>query len=86
MRRGRKATGLKEEMQIAGLPGVTAVTADLIVNMGGNRYGWFTFVDVPGGVAIDNTQVVPLPSTMLLLGSGLAGLAFYRKRRAVLKG
>ena len=26
---------------------------------------------------------VPLPSTVLLLGSGLAGLAFYRKRRAI---
>jgi hypothetical protein len=32
-----------------------------------------------------NSQA-PLPSTMVLLGSGLAGLAFYRKRRAVLKG
>jgi hypothetical protein len=30
-----------------------------------------------------STQVVPLPSTVLLLGSGLAGLAFYRRRWAL---
>jgi hypothetical protein len=28
---------------------------------------------------------VPLPGTLVLLGSGLAGLAFYRRRRATLK-
>lgn len=38
------------------------------------------------GVRIEDSSAVPLPSTVLLLGSGLAGLAFYRKRRSVLKG
>jgi hypothetical protein len=37
--------------------------------------------------AIDNVRVdlnpVPLPSTVLLLGSGLAGLAVWRKRRSI---
>lgn len=44
--------------------------------------------NVSAGATIQNLSVnaVPLPSTVLLLGSGLAGLAFYRKRRAVLKG
>ena len=32
--------------------------------------------------AIVTATVVPLPSTVLLLGSGLVGLAFYRRRRA----
>ncbi len=58
--------------------------SDLIPSVvGGNRYGWFTFVDVgTNGLAIDNTQldVVPLPGAVWLLGSGLAGLAFYRRR------
>ena len=31
-------------------------------------------------------SAVPLPGTLALLGSGLAGLAFYRRRRANLKG
>jgi hypothetical protein len=34
--------------------------------VGGNRYGWFTFVDVTGGLQIDNTRlslVVPGPGT-----------------------
>jgi hypothetical protein len=30
-----------------------------------------------------STQVVPLPGTLVLLGSGLAGLAVWRKRRAI---
>ncbi len=34
--------------------------------------------------SIDGTPV-PLPGTVLLLGSGLAGLAFYRKRRATVR-
>jgi hypothetical protein len=35
---------------------------------------------------VGSDNPVPLPGTVLLLGSGLAGLAFYRKRWAVLKG
>jgi hypothetical protein len=33
-----------------------------------------------------STSTVPLPGTVVLLGSGLAGLAFWRKRRAIFKG
>lgn len=35
-------------------------------NVGGNRYGWFYSVDVPGGLEIDNTRlslIVPTPGT-----------------------
>ena len=46
----------------------------------------FTFSDayVPLGTLSSNTftiNVVPEPSTMLLLGSGLAGLGFFKRRR-----
>jgi hypothetical protein len=50
-----------------------------------------TIKDGSGTVVFSNSYqntayATPLPGTLLLLGSGLAGLAFYRKRRAVLKG
>lgn len=63
--------------------------ADLLGTVvGGNRYGWFTNIDIAGGVAIDNhtltigTQApVPEPATMTLLGLGLAGLGLRARRR-----
>ncbi len=62
-------------------------SADLIPSVvGGNRYGWFTFVDTQGGVAIDNTSlvVIPEPSTFILFGCGLlgAGIVSWRRKRA----
>jgi len=34
-------------------------TADLIPSVvGGNRYGWFTFISVDGGIAVDETKLV----------------------------
>jgi hypothetical protein len=39
-------------------------------------------LEVAGNV-IDTTAPVPLPSTLLLLGSGLGGLAFYERRKVV---
>jgi hypothetical protein len=59
-------------------------STDLIPSIvGGNRYGWFTFTDVAGGVAIDNAQlnVVPIPPSAFLLGSGLMGLGLLGWRR-----
>lgn len=39
---------------------------DLIPSLvGGNRYGWFTYVDVAGGLAIDNTTLIAtVPDTV----------------------
>jgi hypothetical protein len=48
---------------------------------GGNHYGWFTLVDVPPGLTIDKTPKNVVPGSLLLLGSGLVGLALYRWRR-----
>ena len=36
----------------------------------------------PNAFVKAHVNIVPLPSTLVLLGSGLAGLAFYRQRRA----
>lgn len=51
--------------------------------VGGNRYAWFTNVDIAGGIGVDNHSltVVPEPMTMALLGLGGLGL-IRRKRQA----
>jgi hypothetical protein len=63
--------------------------ADLIASVvGGNGYGWFTFIDVAGGIAVDATllsdaavAVVPEPASLAIWSlMGMAGLA-YRWRR-----
>lgn len=62
--------------------------ADLIASVvGGNRYGWFTFVDAEGGIAIDDTTldlaVVPLPTGAGMAGLGLLALGARRRRSAL---
>jgi hypothetical protein len=60
---------------------------DLIATVvGGNRYGWFTFDNVAGGLAIDNTELhsVPEPGSLILLGLGAVS-AFGLRRRNQLK-
>ncbi len=53
-----------------------------INTVGGNRYGLFAYMNVPGGLAVDNTslEVVPIPPAAWLLGSGLLGLVVIRRR------
>ena len=57
----------------------------LNVNVGGNRYGWFTNIDVANGIHVDNVtlNVVPLPPAawagLGLLGT-LAGVRAVRRR------
>ncbi len=54
-------------------------SADLISTIvGGNRYGWFTFIDTDA-LAIDNVTMVPEPATMGLLSLG--ALVLRRKRK-----
>ncbi len=53
--------------------------------VGGNRYGWFTNIDVDGGVAIDQTQLdvsqVPLPPALILFATGIGGLGWLGRLR-----
>lgn len=59
---------------------------DLIGTVGGNRYGWFANNEF-NFLAIDNAQLtlttakVPEPATIGLLGLGLAGIGFARRRK-----
>jgi len=59
----------------------------IATEVGGNRYGWLTFVDVADGLAIDDTtldlSVVPLPSAASLAGLGVLALGTRRRRVAL---
>lgn len=50
-------------------------------NVGGDRYGWFTYVETTNGLPVDATfvQAVPEPTSIVLLGLG--GLIAMRRRR-----
>ncbi|MEM6742397.1 MAG: hypothetical protein AAF676_01510 [Pseudomonadota bacterium] len=55
--------------------------------VGGNRYGWFTNIDIAGGIAVDATSlsVVPVPAGVLLIASAFGitgGLSWRRARKA----
>lgn len=57
---------------------------DLIGSVaGGNRYGWFTNIDIAGGINVDDTQlnVVPLPPAALAGMGLLIGCAGVRRIR-----
>lgn len=66
----------------AGLTGITrleiAATQDL--NVYPNGEAWWAMDDLTYSRSSDN-NVVPEPSTYLLLGSGIAGLAMWRRKR-----
>jgi len=51
--------------------------------VGGNGYGWFTNIDIAGGINVDDVSltVVPLPPAMLAGMGMLAGIAGVRKVR-----
>jgi len=64
----------------------------LATEIGGNRYAWFTNVDIASGIGVDDhtltipsdadTGAIPEPMTMIALGMAVAGLGGYiRKRR-----
>lgn len=59
--------------------------SDLIPSVvGGNRYGWFTNIDISGGIEVDATslEVVPIPAAAWLFGSALGLLGWARRKTA----
>jgi len=59
---------------------VTTPLADYAANSTGTWYG-YDKLDIGVRILGDRVATVPEPATFILLGSGLAGLAFYRRKR-----
>jgi hypothetical protein len=62
--------------------------SDVIATVvGGNRYSWFTNVDIASGIAVDNhtLTIVPEPSSALLAALSLFGVRFAVRRRDATK-
>jgi hypothetical protein len=53
---------------------------DIATIVGGNRYGWFTAVDVSGGLAIDNVSLSVVPEPLAAIG-GISLLSIVGLRR-----
>ena len=62
---------------------------DAIAGVGGNRYGWFSYNPF-STLALDNSELrvadatTPTPTTLALIGLGVAGLGFKRRKLTIL--
>lgn len=58
--------------------------ADLLASVvGGNRYSWFTHINIGDGLHVDNHMltIIPLPAASAMAGLGLVAVGARRRRR-----
>lgn len=55
----------------------------LATTVGGNRYGWFTSIDIGSDPLVDNhtLPVIPLPTASALAGLALVATGAHRRHR-----